>query len=158
MPDRPLLPATVPAGAATPSDLQRRAEDRWRKDRRDALAGFVGSALFTWAIWLATAWAAGDIYFPWPLIVNAFALMNLFRVATNRTRDRRLRGQAAGAQAGQGDRGPEQEAVRAVTRAWAALRHHPSGVLLVGQLLVVLAYPFLDDLDRRAARSSASSR
>jgi hypothetical protein len=25
-----------------------------------------------------------------------------------------------------------------------ALRHHPSGVLLVGQLLVVLAYPFLD--------------
>jgi hypothetical protein len=31
-----------------------------------------------------------------------------------------------------------------VTRAWTALRHHPSGVLLVGQLLVVLAYPFLD--------------
>jgi hypothetical protein len=31
-----------------------------------------------------------------------------------------------------------------VTRVWAALRHHPSGVLLVGQLLVVLAYPFLD--------------
>jgi hypothetical protein len=31
-----------------------------------------------------------------------------------------------------------------VTRVWIALRHHPSGVLLVGQLLVVLAYPFLD--------------
>ena len=31
-----------------------------------------------------------------------------------------------------------------MTRVWAALRHHPSGVLLVGQLLVVLAYPFLD--------------
>jgi hypothetical protein len=31
-----------------------------------------------------------------------------------------------------------------VTRAWTALRDHPSGVLLVGQLLVVLAYPFLD--------------
>jgi hypothetical protein len=31
-----------------------------------------------------------------------------------------------------------------VTRVWTALRHHPSGVLLVGQLLVVLAYPFLD--------------
>ena len=29
-------------------------------------------------------------------------------------------------------------------RAWAAVRTHPSGVLLVGQLLVVLAYPFLD--------------
>jgi hypothetical protein len=31
-----------------------------------------------------------------------------------------------------------------VTRVLTALRHHPSGVLLVGQLLVVLAYPFLD--------------
>ncbi|MDX6372787.1 MAG: hypothetical protein QOD98_1775 [Nocardioidaceae bacterium] len=31
-----------------------------------------------------------------------------------------------------------------MTRVWTALRHHPSGVLLVGQLLVVLAYPFLD--------------
>jgi hypothetical protein len=31
-----------------------------------------------------------------------------------------------------------------VTRVWTALRTHPSGVLLVGQLLVVLAYPFLD--------------
>jgi hypothetical protein len=31
-----------------------------------------------------------------------------------------------------------------VTRTWSALRTHPSGVLLVGQLLVVLAYPFLD--------------
>jgi len=31
-----------------------------------------------------------------------------------------------------------------VKRAWAAVRTHPSGVLLVGQLLVVLAYPFLD--------------
>ena len=28
--------------------------------------------------------------------------------------------------------------------AWAAVRKHPSGVLLVGQLVVVLAYPFLD--------------
>ena len=31
-----------------------------------------------------------------------------------------------------------------MTRVWTALRHHPSGVLLVGQLLVVLAFPFLD--------------
>ena len=30
-------------------------------------------------------------------------------------------------------------------RAWTAVRTHPSGVLLVGQLLVVLAYPFLDN-------------
>ena len=86
VPDRPLLPANLPLSAATPSELQKRAEDKWRKDRRDALVGFVGSALFTWAIWAATAFAAsGTVYFPWPLIVNAFALMNLFRVATNKT-------------------------------------------------------------------------
>ncbi len=45
----------------------------------------MGSALLMWAIWGATAVASGGAYFPWPLIVNAFALMNLFRVATNRT-------------------------------------------------------------------------
>ena len=32
-----------------------------------------------------------------------------------------------------------------MTKVWTALRTHPSGVLLFGQLLVVLAYPFLDD-------------
>jgi ion channel len=31
-----------------------------------------------------------------------------------------------------------------MTRAWTTMRHHPSGVLLFGQLVVVLAYPFLD--------------
>jgi hypothetical protein len=30
-----------------------------------------------------------------------------------------------------------------VSRAWSAVKGHPSGVLLVGQLLVVLVYPFL---------------
>jgi len=29
-------------------------------------------------------------------------------------------------------------------RTWDAVRNHPSGVLLIGQLVVVLAYPFLD--------------
>jgi hypothetical protein len=32
-----------------------------------------------------------------------------------------------------------------VNRTWTVLKGHPSGVLLIGQLLVVLAYPFLDD-------------
>ena len=31
-----------------------------------------------------------------------------------------------------------------MSRAWIAVRHHPSGVLLAGQLAVVLAYPFLE--------------
>ena len=37
VPDRPLLPAKVPLAAATSGDIQRRAEEKWRHDRRDAL-------------------------------------------------------------------------------------------------------------------------
>lgn len=82
----PNLPARtssghVPLAVATPADLQRRAEEKWRSDRREALVGFVGSALVTWAIWAALMF--GD--FPWPLFVNFFALMNLLRVATSRS-------------------------------------------------------------------------
>ena len=82
VPDRPLLPARVPLAAASSAELQRRAEDHWRQERRNAFFGFVGSALVTWAIYLATAW--GDWYFPWPLIVNALALMNFLRTAASR--------------------------------------------------------------------------
>jgi hypothetical protein len=85
VPDRPLLPTALPLSAATSSDLQRRAEEKWRKDRRDALTGFFGSALLTWAVYGATAFAMQDLYFMWPLIVNALALMNFLRVATNRS-------------------------------------------------------------------------
>ena len=85
VPDRPLVSpvsSRAPLVSASPSDIQQRAEAKWREDRRSALMGFVGSAVLLWAIWLATAW--GDWYFPWPLIVNALALMNFLRVATNR--------------------------------------------------------------------------
>ena len=82
VPARPLLPARVPLAAASSTELQRRAEDHWRDERRNAFFGFVGSALVTWAIYLATAWGAW--YFPWPLIVNALALMNFLRTATSR--------------------------------------------------------------------------
>ncbi len=83
VPDRPLVSSSrVPLVAASPSELHQRAEESWRDDRRGAFMGFVGSAVLTWAIWLATAW--GDWYFPWPLIVNAVAFMNFVRVAANR--------------------------------------------------------------------------
>ena len=83
VPERPLLPARVPLAAATSGDLQRRAEESWREDRRGAFMGFVGSAVLTWAIWIAIAWGHWNV-FPWPLIVNAVALMNFVRVAANR--------------------------------------------------------------------------
>ena len=85
VPDRPLVTSSrMPLAVATTGEIQQRAEEKWREDRRHAFMGFVGSALIMWAIWVATAWGDWDV-FPWPLIVNAFALMNLFRVATNRT-------------------------------------------------------------------------
>ena len=81
VPDRPLLPAKVPLTAATSSELQQRAELKWRGDRREAFLGFIGSALVTWTIWAVVMFGE----FPWPLFVNAFALMNLVRVAASRT-------------------------------------------------------------------------
>lgn len=82
----PNLPARassghVPLVAATSTDIQRRAEEKWRRERREALTGFIGSALVTWTIWLVVM--PGGI--PWPLLVNFLALMNLLRVASSRT-------------------------------------------------------------------------
>ena len=82
VPDRPLLPARVPLASATSAEIQKRAEESWRDDVRGAFLGFLGSAILTWGIWLATAW--GDWYFPWPLIVNAVALMNVFRTLASK--------------------------------------------------------------------------
>jgi hypothetical protein len=80
VPDRPLLPARVPLAAASSSELQRRAEDHWRDERRRAFYGFLGSALITWTIWAAVMFGG----FPWPLFVNAFALLNFLRTAGNK--------------------------------------------------------------------------
>jgi hypothetical protein len=82
VPDLPARTSSgrVPLVAATPMDLERRAEEKWRSDRREALTAFIGSALVTWAIWLVLM--PGD--FPWPLFVNFFAFMNLLRVAMSK--------------------------------------------------------------------------
>ncbi|MDX6372788.1 MAG: hypothetical protein QOD98_1776 [Nocardioidaceae bacterium] len=83
VPDRPLRPGRLPLATASTAEIQTRAEEQWRDDRRGAFLGFVGSAVVTWAIWLATAWGDWNV-FPWPLIVNAVAFMNFVRVAANR--------------------------------------------------------------------------
>jgi CDP-diglyceride synthetase len=59
--------------------------EKWREERRGAFMGFVGSALITWAIWVAINWTEWSHAFPWPLIVNAFALMNFIRVVAGKT-------------------------------------------------------------------------
>jgi hypothetical protein len=86
VPDRPLLSSSssrVPLIAASTADIQQRAEEKWREDRRSAFMGFVGSAVVTWAIWVAVNWTEWSGAFPWPLIINAIAFMNFVRVAGN---------------------------------------------------------------------------
>ncbi len=40
---------------ASPQELRRRAELHWQAERRNAIVGFIGASLVTWAIWLATS-------------------------------------------------------------------------------------------------------
>lgn len=89
VPERPLLPSRTPLLAASPADLLARAEQSWRDDRRGAFIALVGSAVLFWTIWFAVNWnqsAGGPDWsaFPWPLIINALALINFVRVAASR--------------------------------------------------------------------------
>lgn len=80
----PALPARaaggrVPLAAASPADLERRAEEKWREDRRNAVFGFLGPTLICWTIWAATTPG-----FPWPAIVTAVTFLNLLKTVTSR--------------------------------------------------------------------------
>jgi hypothetical protein len=81
VPDRPLLPARVPLAAASSSDLQQRAEDHWRNERRNAFFGFLGPSIICWTIWAATTLGG----FPWPIFVSVFTLLNVLRTVTNKS-------------------------------------------------------------------------
>ncbi|MBJ7358072.1 DUF1707 domain-containing protein [Nocardioides sp.] len=76
----------VPLVAATPGDIQRRAEEKWRDDRRNAFFGFVGPTVVCWTIWFAVGWEEGTFHggFPWPAIVMAVTFLNLLKTATSR--------------------------------------------------------------------------
>ena len=80
----PALPARPPGGrvplvAATSADLQRRAEEHWEEERRNAFFGFIGPTVICWTIWAATGQG-----FPWPAIVMAATFLNFLRVAASR--------------------------------------------------------------------------
>jgi hypothetical protein len=77
----------VPLVAATSTDIQRRAEEHWQDERRNAFFGFVGPTVICWAIWLASNLENGINLaddFPWPLIVMAATFFNFLRVAGNK--------------------------------------------------------------------------
>ena len=81
----PNLPARtssgrVPLVAATSSDIQRRADEHWHDERRNAFFGFLGPTLICWTIWSATMFGG----FPWPAIVMAATFLNLLKTLSNR--------------------------------------------------------------------------
>jgi hypothetical protein len=78
VPDRPLLPGRPPLAVATNAEIQKRAEEKWRSDRRDAVMGFLGTSVIGWTVF-------GIFEFPWLLILSAFALMNLLRTLAGKS-------------------------------------------------------------------------
>ena len=81
----PVLPVRattgrVPLMAATSADIQRRAQEHWEDERRNAFFGFVGPTVICWTIWAATMPGG----FPWPAIVMAASFFNFLRVAANK--------------------------------------------------------------------------
>ena len=87
----PNLPARassgyVPLVAASSADIQRRAEQHWLDERRNAFFGFIGPSLICWIIYLSYAGITPDFSanFPWPAIVTVLSFLNLLKTATNR--------------------------------------------------------------------------
>ena len=83
VPERPLLPAKVPLSTLSTEELQRRAAEKWRGDRREAVGAFLFLTVVTWTIWISL-YLTGNGHFPWPAIVTAVTRMNLLRVLTSR--------------------------------------------------------------------------
>jgi hypothetical protein len=78
-----LVPQRTPSSTAlTPAELDHRALESWRHDRREALWGLLSISAIVWTIW--TVGSLGDDgfdpYFPWPIFVTVAALLNLARV------------------------------------------------------------------------------
>ena len=67
------------AGLMRPEELQSKAVEKWRSDRREAVYGLIFVSAVTWMIWAATTRG-----FPWPAIVTIAALMNLLKIQTSR--------------------------------------------------------------------------
>jgi hypothetical protein len=84
-----LRPTARGAALVPPAELDRRALDAWRKDRRDALWGLISVSAIVWTMWLVTS---GVGSFPWPAFVTLAALLNVGRIQVQRTeiiRDKR---------------------------------------------------------------------
>lgn len=73
------VPAVRPAGALSPAEVDARAVEAWRADRREALWGFIAASTICWVIWFATGAS-----FPWPLFVMLGTGLNVGRTQVQR--------------------------------------------------------------------------
>jgi hypothetical protein len=84
VPKRPVKPSgTV---AMSPAEIELRAVQAWRKDRREAFWGLISVSAIVWTIWLVGAFEPSGFEpsFPWPLFVSVAALLNLGRIQFGR--------------------------------------------------------------------------
>lgn len=79
-------PSTGAVVRASASQLQKRAEQKYRRARQNALTGFLVPNLICWVIWIATSFGDGgfDPYFPWPIFVTLGTAIRLIQVTANK--------------------------------------------------------------------------
>jgi len=75
-----LVPTTTAPVVAARADLVASANDKFRRERIEALWGLVSVSAITWTIW---AVVTPDV-FMWPIFVTVAAALNLLRILTNR--------------------------------------------------------------------------
>jgi len=78
----PLIDDLVTLSSTSPvvRDKRAEAEVRYRRQRQEALFGFITPTLICWVVWSATMFGG----FPWPLFVMLGTGLNYARVATGR--------------------------------------------------------------------------
>ena len=80
VPLKPPAPRTSKSLVGVPQEvLHARAVEEWHDRRRNAFFTFLASGFFFWGLYVV---AGGG--FPWPLFVNALALLNVAKTLTTR--------------------------------------------------------------------------
>jgi hypothetical protein len=74
-------PGRLPVTTEDAADLQARAVEAYRSDRREAAWGFVSASIVCWVIWWVTSGGGG---FPWPVFVMLGTGLHLLRLLVMR--------------------------------------------------------------------------
>lgn len=78
-----LVSTEAPGKALAPRDIEERAVQKFERERREAVWGFLSTSGICWAIWFVVI--GGPPAFAWPAIVTLVALLNALRVQFQRT-------------------------------------------------------------------------